>query len=181
MIPVVGVDGATKNLGLARADGSLVTLNARAGSKEPIRRLHELEVALGRELRHYPPIPRLLVVEGYALGAPGRMALVRLGEVGGMVRTTAFRLAADVVEVSPSALKRYATGNGAAKKEAMLARALELGAVFSRPLVGDPKKDPHDEADAFLLRRLGRMGIGDLEAEHEHELEVVAALDWPVL
>lgn len=39
VILVAGVDGATRNLGLAHADGTLITLNARAGAKDPIRRL----------------------------------------------------------------------------------------------------------------------------------------------
>jgi Holliday junction resolvasome RuvABC endonuclease subunit len=173
VIAVAGVDGATKNLGLARPDGSLVTLNARAGAKDPIRRLAELERGLWRALELHPPKPDLVVVEGYGLGTPGRLALVRLGEVGGMVRTTAFRMAAEVVEVSPSSLKRFATGNGAARKEAMVARALELGAVLSSP-------GAHDEADAFHARRLGRMGTGELRAELDHELEVLASLVWPV-
>lgn len=173
MIAVAGVDGATKNLGLARPNGTLVTLNARAGAKDPVRRLAELERLLWRALELHPPRADLVVVEGYGLGTPGRLALVRLGEVGGMIRTTAFRLAAEVVEVPPSSLKRFATGNGAAKKPAMIARALELGAELSKP-------DAHDEADAFLLRRLGRIGAGITRAENDHELEIVASLSWPV-
>lgn len=174
MIAVAGIDGATKNLGLARPDGTLVTLNARAGSEDPVRRLVELDRALDRALRRHPPLPDLVVVEGYALGAPGRLALVRLGEIGGLIRTAAHRLAAEVVEISPNALKRYATGNGNAKKEQMVARALELGAVLSSPKA-------HDEADAFFLRRVGLMGSGELYADHDHEREVVASVSWPIL
>lgn len=176
---IVGVDSATKNLGLAHTDGHLETLNARTGSKEPIRRLHELKRLFERAVALHPPRPVLFVVEGYGLGSPGRLALVRLGEVGGMVRTRAFELAAEVVEVAPSALKRYATGNGNARKPLMLAAAAELGAVFSRPVTGNEKTDPHDEADAFLARHLGRAAYGLEPIELDHRAEVVASLEWP--
>lgn len=180
MMYVAGVDPATKNLAVSTSLGACVTLNARAGAKDPVRRLHELEREFLGAFRHHPPMPDVFVVEGYALSAPGRLALVRLGEVGGMVRTNVFRLGAEIVEVQPSALKRAATGNGQASKAAMIARALELGARLSRPVVGDEKKDPHDEADAFLARRLGRIAYG-LETcpATATELEVVAALKWP--
>jgi crossover junction endodeoxyribonuclease RuvC len=168
---IAGIDGATKDFGLACPDGVLLTLNARAGSDQPIRRLAQLEDALYMALVHHPPRATLFVVEGYLLHGPGALALARLGEVGGMVRTMAFRLGAHVVEVGPTQLKRFATGNGAARKPAMVARANELGA----------DTDDHNQADAFLLRYLGRMGCGDIAPTFPHEAEVVAALTWPVL
>lgn len=180
LIHVAGVDPATRNLAVAHPDGRLVTLNARAGSKDAVRRLFELERAFVSSISHHPPLPDVFVIEGYGLGSPGRLALVRLGEVGGMVRGHAFRLAAHVVEVAPSALKRFATGNGTATKGAMIERAVELGARFSRPITGDEKKDPHDEADAFLARHLGRVGYGlSHVAPVAHELEVASAISWP--
>lgn len=170
-VAIAGVDGATRNLGLARTDGTLITLNARAGAKDPVRRLAELERALWRALELHPPRPVLVVVEGYGLGTPGRLALVRLGEVGGMVRTTAFRLGAHVVEVPPSSLKRFATGRGNADKDAMVDAA--------RAHSAHPRN--HDEADAYHLRRLGRMAYGQTVAGADHEREVLASITWPVL
>jgi Holliday junction resolvasome RuvABC endonuclease subunit len=177
---IAGVDSATKNLGIAHTDGVLETLNARAGSEDPVRRLHELWRALTRAVGVHPPRPALFVVEGYGLGTPGRLALVRLGEVGGMVRLAAFEFAAEVVEIAPSALKRYATGNGSAGKPQMIEAALELGAVFSRPVTGNEKTDPHDEADAFLLRHAGRAAVGLEPVDHDYRREVVASIVWPI-
>lgn len=168
---VAGIDGATKDFGLACPDGTLLTLNARAKADQPIRRLAQLETELWQALVHHPPRPAVFIIEGYLLFGPGALALARLGEVGGMVRTMAFRLGAHVVEVGPSQLKRFATGNGSAKKPAMVARANELGADTT----------DHNQADAFLLRHLGRMGVGDITPTTDYEAEVVAALAWPVL
>ena len=177
---IVGIDPATKNLGLALGSGKVLTLNARADSKDPVRRLAELERNLETLLRRHPPAPDVIVIEGYALGSPGRLGLVRLGEVGGMARLLGFRLGAGIVEVAPSALKRFATGNGSAPKAAMLERAAELGAVFSRPVTGNEKTDPHDEADAFLCREVGRLGYGLFDRPPKsHELEVASGLVWP--
>lgn len=171
MIAVAGIDPGVKLLGLATPDGRVHGLKSRFGSKDPIRRLAELDRVVRRTLKTCPPWPDLVVVEGY-VPARGFYAAVRAGEIGGAVRVAAFELGAVVVEVKPSALKRFATGHGNADKPAMIARALELGAVLSGP-------DAHDEADAYHARRLGRMGVGDLPVEHDHELEVVASLTWP--
>jgi crossover junction endodeoxyribonuclease RuvC len=171
VIGVAGIDPATKNLAIALPDGTLVTLNARAKADAPVRRLHELEQAVTKAFRLHPPIPDIVIVEGYGLGSPGRLALVRLGEVGGMVRTACFRMAAEVVEVAPGQLKRFATGNGAAKKDPMVAAARAHGA---RPA-------NHDEADAYHLARLGRMAYGLEQATEDYEREILAAIKWPVV
>lgn len=168
---VVGLDLSTKRIGFAAADGELLSISGHAGAEDPYRRLHELTRDLVRTFTLRPPRPDLVVVEDYALGAPGRLSLVRLGEIGGIVRTWLFEQDLPVVLVSPSSVKRFATGNGNAKKDQMIARAIELGA---RGSVND------DEADAFHLRRMGRAAHG-LEAPLlAHELDAIAGagISW---
>lgn len=168
---VVGLDLSTKRIGFAAADGELLSISGHAGASDPYRRLHELQRDLVRAFQLRPPRPDLVVVEDYALAAPGRIALVRLGEIGGIVRTWLFEQDLPVVFVTPSSVKRFATGNGNAKKEQMIARAIELGA---RGNVND------DEADAFHLRRMGRAAHG-LEAPLlAHELDAIAGagISW---
>lgn len=160
---VFGVDPSVTRIGLARPDGSTTSIVARAGADDPIRRRHELRIIVRRELRHWPEAC-LAVVEGYALGAPGRLALVRLGEIGGAVRDECFEAGLDVVEVAPSALKVAATGNGAAKKDAVLAAAREAG--------GSPRN--HDEGDAWWLHEIGRRALAG-----EPLPDSLAALSWP--
>ena len=170
---IVGLDLSTKRVGLAAADGELVSISAHAGAEDPYRRLHELGREIERGLRLRPPAPDLVVVEGYSLGmfGGGILSKIRLGEIGGIVRTRLFEMGVRFVDVPPSSVKRFATGNGNAKKEQMVSRAIELGA---RGNVND------DEADAFHLRRMGRAANG-LEGDLlGHELDAIAnaGISW---
>ena len=161
---VFGLDLSTKRIGLARPDGTTVSITARAGAGDPYRRLHELVSAVSNELRRWPGAP-LAVVEGYALGAVrGHLALVRLGELGGSVRLRAWELGIPTVDVAPRALKAFATGNGAASKDEMVAAAVAHG--------GRPAN--HDEADAWHAHELGRRWLAGLELP-----EKLGALGWP--
>lgn len=171
---VVGLDLSTKRVGFAAADGELFSISAHAGAEDPYRRLHELERELVRTIRLRPPAPDLVAIEGYSLGmipGGGILSKIRLGEIGGIVRTRLFELGIPFVDVPPSSVKRFATGNGNAKKEQMVSRAIELGA---RGNVND------DEADAFHLRRMARAANG-LEGQLlDHELDAIgnAGVSW---
>lgn len=169
---IAGIDLSTKRIGYAGPDGTVRSISAHAGPDDPARRLHELARTLERSLRVFPPRPRLIVVEGYSLASPGRLSLVRLGELGGVVRLRLFELEIPYVEIPPSSLKRYATGNGSAKKDAMVAAALELGS---------PAGLNDDEADAWLLRHLGRAAYGLEPLPADHHLEIVSSITWPTL
>lgn len=168
---VVGLDLSTKRIGFASATGELVSISGHAGAADPYRRLHELSRELARAFALRPPRPDLVVVEDYSLASPGRIALVRLGEIGGIVRTWLFEQDWRLVLVPPSSVKRFATGNGNAPKEAMIARAIELGA---RGNVND------DEADAFHLRRMARAAHGLEGRLLDHELDAItnAGTTW---
>lgn len=167
---IAGLDLSTKRIGYANPDGSVFSVTANAGAEDPARRLHELVERLERLIRVFPPLPDLVVVEGYSLASPGRLALVRLGEVGGVVRSRLFEIGVPYVEVPPSSLKRHATGDGNADKAKMLDRALELGARVTN----------HDEADAWLLRRMGRHahGLEALTLDHETDAIANAGVAW---
>lgn len=166
---IAGLDLSTARIGYAAPEGALHSVTARTKADDVPRRLHELLTALERLLRLYPPLPDLVAVEGYSLASPGRISLVRLGELGGAVRLRLFELDVPYVEIPPSSVKRHATGNGNADKYRMVARAIELGA---RGSVND------DEADAFLLRRMARQAHGLEVAELDHERDAIANLSW---
>jgi Holliday junction resolvasome RuvABC endonuclease subunit len=162
-VTAYGIDPSTKRIGLAHPDGATTSITARAGADDPIRRRHELRAGVRRELRLWPEA-RLAVVEGYGLGSPGRLSLVRLGEVGGAVRDEAFELGLEVVEVPPSVLKLAATGKGNASKDEVLEAARAAGSTARN----------HDEADAWWLHELGRRWLAD-----EPLPDSVAVLPWP--
>lgn len=168
---IAGLDLSTKRIGYASPSGPLFSVSSRAGAADPVRRLHELNRELEATIKTFPPRPRLIVLEDYLLQTPGRKALLRLGEIGGVVRLRLFELEIPFVLVRQEQLKRYATGNGGAKKPAMIEAALELGA----PIVND------DEADAFLLRHLGRAAFGLEALELDHRREIVSAIEWPAI
>lgn len=167
---IAGLDPSTARIGLAHVDGTLVSISAHAGPSDRSRRLHELARRLVLELRHRPPLPRVVVLEGPSLGGPGVLGKIRQAEVRGNILRDLFELGVVVVEVQPASLKRFATGNGNASKEAMIAAALEREA---------PELLNDDEADAFHLRRMARCAYGLERAEADHELDALAAVQWP--
>lgn len=178
---VIGLDISTKT-GLARPDGSLLRIHLRTPAKsDPGRRQHELVARLETELRRWPPFPpALAVVEEALFAGPGvQSALVTAG-FRAVVHERLFAWGVEVVEVSPSRLKRYATGDGGADKARMIAAAQHEGAM--------PEND--DEADAFWAWHAGRLAMGlhpATRVRDRHQarhleaarLEVVAALTWP--
>lgn len=164
---VAGLDLSTKQIGYATPDGRLLSISGHAKADDPYRRLHELTRELVHAFRLNPPRPELVVVEDYALGAPGRLSLIRLGEIGGIVRTWLFEQDYRIALVSPGTVKRFATGKGNADKYAMIRRAIELGA---RGNVND------DEADAFHLRRMGRAAHGLEGSLLPHEIDALAVV-----
>lgn len=172
---IAGMDASTARLGYAASNGDLRSVVPTAGAEDIARRLSQIAGGVEYAVRHFPPLPALVVIEGYALGAPGRLSLVRLAELGGVLRLRLFELAIAFVEVSPSTLKRFATGKGNATKDEMLSAA------------NDELSDPanHDEADAFWLRMLGRAVYGFepglLDQPHRLDAVANAGVTWPVL
>lgn len=163
---VVGLDLSTKRVGFACADGELVSITAHADARDPYRRLHEIMREIARTFATRPPKPDLVVVEDYSLYSPGNLGLIRLGEIGGGVRMRLFELDMPLHLVRPASVKLFATGNGNANKEKMIAAAIALGA---RGNVND------DEADAFHLRRMGLAAHGQLERDLlPHEARALA-------
>ena len=167
---IAGLDLSTTRIGYADPSGSTHSITTSVKPKEPARRLHELVRSLEHLLRGLGPRPRLVVIEGYVPSARGLRTLIRLAELGGVVRLRLWELDIAYVEVNPAKLKRYATGSGGADKPAMQAAAAELGASAAN----------HDEADAFLLRHLGRAAYGLEAVEPDgYRAEVVASITWP--
>lgn len=169
---IAGLDPSTARIGWATAE-RLHSITPTAGPDDRARRLYELAGKLRVTVTCWPPRPALVVLEGPAQHSPGPLAMIRQGEVRGVILRELFTLAVPFVEVTPSSVKRFATGRGNADKAAMIAAARQLGA--------DPAND--DEADAFHLRRFGLAAYGSLDHLEGHELDAIAnaGVDWPNL
>lgn len=89
--------------------------------------------------------PDLVVIEGYAFG--NRFTIVKLVEVGTLIRKTLWDHKIPWYDAPPSLLKKYVTGKGNAKKPDMAA-AIKARWGF------ESKSD--DVVDAYGLARLGQ-------------------------
>lgn len=170
---IAGLDLSTTRIGYAAPNDRLTSIVAHAGPDDPYRRLAQLREGFWHAYYRNPPTPTLVVIEGY-LPSGGRtsgpMSRIRLGEIGGLIRTDLFDRGIRFVDVNPSTLKRFATGAGGgdrASKEKMIAAAV---AKLHTPA-------NHDEADAFHLRRMGLAAHGQIRQLTDWELDAVAAVD----
>jgi crossover junction endodeoxyribonuclease RuvC len=167
---IAGLDLALGKSGVATPDGALRTVTPARGL-EGYARHWDVAKALLELLAGDGDRPDVVVLEGYAPGSRGILSTIRSAELGGIVRASLYRNGFVFAEVRPNTLKRWATGNGNATKERMVERAVELGARLS-----SPKAD--DEADAFLLRAMGRHHYA---GEGDGAIDALAVVDWPII
>ena len=124
------------------------------------------------DIRHhvmqYASAADVVVIEGYSFGSQGR-AVYQIAELGGVIRYSLWMRKIPYVEVSPSTLKKWATGKGNCGKDEMIASAIRRHGFEGAN---------NNEADAFLLYRMARShysGTGSTKAQVE-QLEKV---EWP--
>ncbi len=114
----------------------------------------------------------LVVVEGYSHAS--KFNAHALGELGGIVRLTLWCLNIRYVDVAPSQRMKVATGKGLAKKEHVLAEAIQR--------LGYQGHD-HNEADALWLLQLAlhQYGLPGAAALPKSHLEATgkAKTEWP--
>ncbi len=99
-----------------------------------------------------PPVPRsLVVVEAPSYGSTGGQAHERAGlwwaAVGWLLRC-----GAEVVDIAPGTLKKFATGSGNAQKPDMRM------ALYKRAGIDEPDDN---QVDAWWLRQIGLYLLGD--------------------
>lgn len=165
---VVGIDLALSSTGVARSSGRLETVFSRGAG---YARHWSVAVAIDAVLA--VDNPDLVALEDYAPHGAGLNALIRVAEVGGIIRTLLERRHYPTALIRPSTLKAFATGRGNAPKADVFNAALEAGA----------KPTNTDEADAYWLARMGRAHLkrlGDpLELIPEHQARALDAVAWP--
>lgn len=144
-----GLDLSLTKTGIAVA-GRAWTIGVKARGTERLSLL-TTEIAhnlLGRGIH-------LVAIEGYSYGSKTSQAH-SIGELGGCVRRDLHHEGVPFVVVAPTSLKKFATGNGRAKKEEMVANARER--------LGYEGFDD-DEADALFLEQVALHMLGSPDAK----------------
>lgn len=100
----------------------------------------ELELLVGDST------PSIAVIEGLAFGVRNATALVQLSALNYMTRFMLMNYNIPFVIVAPTSLKKFITGNGAAKKDVML---IEIYKRYGVTILND------NEADAYSLAQVG--------------------------
>ena len=170
MTRIVALDLSLTSTGIALPDGTTLTLHSDTALPEI--RLNRLYGRLHKILE--PAAPTLAIIEGYTIHAIGPLGQIRRAEWVGCAKLCLRRMRVPWVEVNPTTLKSWATGNGNASKERMVLAAQQAG--------GDPAN--HDEADAYLLWALARLTIDDLDlfadpTDRSRRLKLADDLAWP--
>jgi crossover junction endodeoxyribonuclease RuvC len=112
----------------------------------------------------------LVALEGYSFGSKGR-AVFSIGELGGCVRLELHRAGIPFVDVSPSSLKKYATGKGNCGKDDMIETAIRRFAFAGHG---------NDEADAWLLLKMAEAAYSDAPRA-AYQAQALAGVEWPEL
>lgn len=115
-------------------------------------------------------LPDLAVIEGYSYGTTNNAH--HSGELGGVVRLALWDYSVPTAVIAPGTLKKFATDNGHANKDAMLAAAIRHGY----------QGDDNNEADAWWLRHMGLYHLGVPEVPiTQYRTEAVRRVQWPAL
>jgi len=140
---VVGIDQSLAYSGVVTYDGTanFILNSIRPKTLRGIKRLMYIESEFQKLI---PATAKLIIMEGYATSGKGRV--FDLGELGGIVKRTAYVNNFPLVMVAPGTLKKYVIGKGNAPKNLMLLGAYKKwGISFAND----------NECDAYSLARIG--------------------------
>lgn len=187
MTSVVGIDLSLTSTGVAvvnhkgatavqrvRSKAPSTPRNAKTGKPEPatLEQRHERLQSIWRKVVQLARWAELVVVEQPAFSAQGGQHHDRSGLWWDVVHEL-LNLGVPLVEVTPGAVKKYATGKGNAGKDDVLAAVVRRYAAVAE--VGN-----NDEADALVLAAMGARHLGfpleeSLPTKH---LEALEAVRW---
>lgn len=156
MVRYIGIDPSTKTgICLLNEDGTVYhTHEIKTKEKHDPQRFIEIANRVKEYICHGDKV----VIEGFSYGSQGRGVSTQYG-VGWVIRTKLVELIEDgviedYIEVSPSTLKKFATGKGNTKKEDMILP------IYKR---WQFENDSDNIRDAFVLAMIGRAldGLGE--------------------
>lgn len=161
----VGIDPSTAGTGLVvlSEDGKVIdSVSLKAGKEDDPLRFMKLTK---RIRKHLNPATDRVLIEGFAYGAKGKGVSVLYG-LGWCIRIMLTEEVFKWEEVAPTALKKFASGKGNAKKEDLVLPVYKKWGFES---------SSNDITDAFVLAKIGwsMYNHGDLL---EYEKEVLKKL-----
>lgn len=169
MMPVVGLDPSLRATGLALPDGDLLTIRTPSCNTldDKVERVRHIVGKVGVHAR----TGALVVIEGPAFGMNNKAT----HELAGLWWALVVRLAEQgnqIAVLTPGQLKKFATGNGNAKKPDMRM------ALYQRS-GRDVRSD--DEVDAAWLRQAGLVHQGHPDALTLPKVQtaVLDGIAWP--
>ena len=153
MTPVVGLDPSLTGLGLATPDGLSTISSKPAGATIAARaeRIVTMADAVARRI----PESSLVVIEGPAYAAQAQAGVHLRAGLWWVLAVELTHRGHTLVEVAPTALKKFATGKGNATKPDIRM------ALYQRAGL-DVRDD--NQADAYFLRQVGLHLVGDPDA-----------------
>ncbi|CEP67860.1 Crossover junction endodeoxyribonuclease RuvC [Moorella glycerini] len=164
MPTVMGIDPSLTSTGLvALENGNLILHETLEVKEKGIARLLTLQNILERRLFAYKP--DLVVVEGYAFARSNQAH--QMGELGGMIRMLLTQKRVPWIEVAPTQVKKFATGKGNSPKDIILRDVYKRWGV---------EFDSSDEADAFVLAKIGQAVLGDIKGLTQEQVKIVKAI-----
>lgn len=102
----------------------------------------------------------VVIIEGYSFASRSGQAF-SIGELGGVVRTTLYRMGIPFIEIPPTCRAKFATGKGnASKNEVVSSISAKTGIIFRNP-------GADDQCDAWILLEMAKTYLG------------VSSIDWP--
>jgi len=129
--------------------------------KEEIERILTIKMEIVKIVELYEP--QLVLIEGMAFMARNTTALVQLAGLNYLIREYLFQYNIPFAIVAPTSVKKFITGNGAAKKDVML---MEVYKKYDIAFVDD------NLADAFSLAKIGESLYSD-DKFNKTEQEVI--------
>ena len=175
---IIGIDPSLTSTGIVVLRGNKVELavttknKPELGTIDRVRLIYERIVCVAENLTDGEKwqAPDLIVIEGFSYGSKGR-SVFDIAYLGWRIREELERLRTEDnipwLEVPPSQLKKFATGQGNANKEIILQQVYKRwGVEFS----------DNNQADAYVLAQIGRAYLGETDDLTAFQLEVIANL-----
>ena len=175
---IIGIDPSLTSTGIVvlrdgKVELAVTTKNKPAlGTIDRVRLIYERIVDIQENLSDGEKwqAPDLIVIEGFSYGSKGR-SVFDIAYLGWRIREELERLRTEDnipwLEVPPSQLKKFATGQGNANKEIILQQVYKRwGVEFS----------DNNQADAYVLAQIGRAYLGGMDDLTAFQQEVIANL-----